>query len=139
MLHSDLKPLNLCSISSSAESRPSTSPRAKSLPSNDARSASIAVSPICPAADTSVGPISATIPGTVPMSVPKISAARGTTCEAAVSTLVTRLSVSCDMSASESPRPVSQFSHAAFAMLSEPSMVVAASRAVVPATAASAE
>ena len=62
-----------------------------------------------------------------------MTAMRGTTLPAAVSKLCTRFSVSCCMSAESSPRPVSQFSHAAFIAFTLPSMVVEASRAVVPA------
>ena len=51
---------------------------------------------------------------------------------ATLPTAVSRLSVSCPISASLRARPVSQLSHAALAVLMLPSMVVAASLAVVP-------
>lgn len=60
-------------------------------------------------------------------------ATRGMTFEAAVSTDSTSSSVSLPISASSLPSSVSQFSHEAFIMLTLPSMVVAASREVVPA------
>ena len=53
--------------------------------------------------------------------------------DAAVATESTSSPVSFPMSASSLPSSVSQFSHAALAMLHEPSMVEAASREVVPA------
>ena len=53
-------------------------------------------------------------------------ATRGTTFDAAVSTDCSSSSVSLPMSASSLPSSVTQFSQAAFAMLQEPSMVVAA-------------
>ena len=111
---------------------PSKAPSAASLPDNESRSALLACSPIWPMPSTSAGPTCATSPGISPMSVPTITPTRGITLLAAVSKLSTSWSVSCDMSASESPRPVSQFCHDAFIMFTEPSMVVAASRAVVP-------
>ena len=56
----------------------------------------------------------------------------GPTFLATLSTDSMSWSVSAPMSASSRPSPVSQFDHAAFMVFTEPSMVVAASRAVVP-------
>ena len=67
------------------------------------------------------------------MAVTTISSRRGTMFEAAVMAESTSSPVSASMSAESSARPVTQFSQAARVMLMLPSMVVAASRAVVPA------
>ena len=72
-------------------------------------------------------------PGSCSTAVDTMVATRGTMLEAAVSTDSTSSVVSLPMSASSLPSSVTQFSHAALAMLQEPSMVVAASREVVPA------
>ncbi len=88
-----------------------------------------------PASDSArVGPSVATMDGSCEASVDTMTPMRVTMFEAAVTTESARLPVSPAMSAESSPRPVSQLSHAAFMELTEPSMVVAASRAVVPPT-----
>ena len=68
------------------------------------------------------------------MTVEAIWAMRGTTLDTTLSKASTRFCVSAAMSASLDARPVSQLSHAALMALTLPSMVVAASRAVVPPT-----
>ena len=74
---------------------------------------------------TASGPYSANAPTIVPI--------LGTMFSAAVESDVTRSPVSCSMSALSLPRPVSQFFHAARAMLTLPSIVEPASFADVPA------
>ena len=74
-----------------------------------------------------------TTPGNCSTAVDTMVARRGTMLDAAVATESTSSPVSLPMSASSLPSSVTQFSQAAFAMLQEPSMVVAASREVVPA------
>ena len=81
----------------------------------------------------STGPTDVTRLGSCDSAVPTMVATRGTTFDAAVSTDCNSSSVSLPMSASSLPSSVTQFSQAALAMLQEPSMVVAASREVVPA------
>ena len=66
------------------------------------------------------------------MAAPAMTAMRGTMFDAAVVTESTSCVVSFSMSASSLPSSVTQFCQAAFAMLTLPSMVVAASRIVVP-------
>ena len=99
--------------------------------------ASAALSSACVKMSTnawpSTGPTDVTRLGSCDSAVPTMVATRGMTFEAAVSTDSTSSSVSLPISAPSLPSSVSQFSQAAFAMLQEPSMVVAASREVVPA------
>ena len=88
---------------------------------------------ICTKAWPTTGPTDCISPGSCVSAVETMVATRGTMFLAAVSTDSTRSAVRVCMSALSLPSSVTQFVHAAFAMLTEPSMVVAASRAVVPA------
>ena len=83
-------------------------------------------------AEETISPISGSSSA---MALPRfamISPMRGMTLLAAVTTDSISSSVRAPMSASSLPSSVTKFCHAALAMLTEPSMVVAASRAVVP-------
>lgn len=82
-----------------------------------------------------VGSCSAIIGDNCWIAVPnplKICVMRGSTLSAAVPTLDTKFSINVSRSALESPMPVIRFVHAACIIPTEPSMVVAASFAVVP-------
>ena len=102
-----------------------------SSPSDDLR-ASIAVVPMVPIASERTGPIPESIDGSSPIRVPTISPTLGTTFEAATTAESTSWPVRADMSAVSLPSPTSQLSQAAFMAETEPSIVVEASRAVVP-------
>ena len=69
---------------------------------------------------------------TVPTNVPTICPTRGPTLSTTWPIDSSSCPLSSCMSAVSEPRPVTQLAHAAFAMLMEPSMVCAASLAVVP-------
>ena len=73
----------------------------------------------------------ATLSSAVPMPC-KICSILGRMLSAAVAALERNVSVSCPRSAFSSAMPVTRFSHAALALLTDPSMVEDASCAVVP-------
>ena len=89
-------------------------------------SASVTIGPSCSETfETSDGSCSTTVPA--------ISATLGATFVMTFSTHSRSSSVKAPMSASGLPRAASQFSHADFIALTDPSIVVEASCAVVPA------
>ena len=93
---------------------------------------SMAALPMVPMASERMGPACATMEGSSPISVPTISPTLGTMLDAAITAESTSWPVRAEMSAVSLPSPTSQLSHAAFMAETEPSMVVEASRAVVP-------